>query len=116
MTPDIILDKPRIWLDFNEIVGTDKDGNINLYLFSRTDIVNDSEGKDIVLYEGMDVSVYADDLDLNNNPDALLADGIVIRNTLQNYPYVKWLIKLKKCKERYKNGNIYVYWMSNLRR
>lgn len=41
------LDKPRISLDFNEIVDE------NLYLLSQADIVNDSAGNDIELYSGL---------------------------------------------------------------
>ena len=51
----ISLDKARIWLDFNEFCAIDENKN-PIYLFSQADIVNDSEGNDIELYEGMEVS------------------------------------------------------------
>ena len=108
------LDKARIWLDFNEVVGADEDGNSNLYLFSQADIVNDSQGNDVKLTEGMVVSVYDEDTDQNNFPDAMLADGIIMRNTLKQYPQVKWLIQLVSHNSRYKHGLIYIYWMSDV--
>ena len=107
------LDKARIWLDFNEYCADDKD-NAPIYLFSTADIVNDSEGNDVELYEGMEVSVFDDDFDSLNQPNALLAEGVVIKNFLQSSQNVKWLIKLTKNKTSYKSGNLYVYWMSDL--
>lgn len=108
------LDKARIWLDFNELCAVDRDGEGPVYLFSQADIVNDSDGNDVELHEGMEVSVFDDDLDMLNAPDALLAEGIVIRNTLGQYPKVKWLIRLERNKTQYKSGADYVYWMSDL--
>jgi len=109
----MLLDKARIWLDFNEFcaIGEDKEP---IYLFSQGDIVNDSAGNDVELHEGMTVSVFDDDFDLLNRPDAILADGIIVRNFLEQYPKVKWLIKLMKNKGNYKSGEEYVYWMSDL--
>lgn len=108
------LDKARIWLDFNEFCGEDEEGEPVVYLFSQADIVNDSNGNDVELYEGMEVSVFDDDFDSSNNPDALLAEGIIVRNRLEHYQKVKWLIKLKKNAMNYKSGNKYAYWMSDL--
>ena len=108
-----ISSQPRIWLDFNEWCAEDDQGN-PIYLFSQADIVNDSDGNDVELYEGMKASVFDYDLDESDNPDALLAEGIIIKNTLKDYPMVKWLIKLKKNKVNYKSGAEYVYWMSDL--
>lgn len=109
------LDKPRIWLDFNELCAVGKDGKAPVYLFAQADIVNDSDGKDIELFEGMEVSVFDDDLDAHSRPDALLADGVVLRNVLGQYPKAKWLIQLTETKAAYPSGKDYVYWMSDLR-
>lgn len=108
------LDKTRIWLDFNEFCAIAKEDEAPIYLFSQADIVNDSDGNDITIYDGMKVSVFDDDYDEFNMPDALLADGIIIRNFLDQYPNVKWLIRLVKHKKNYKSGDEYVYWMSDL--
>lgn len=78
------LDKARIWLDFNECCAYDKEGEPTIYLFSQADIVNDSYGNNVELYEGMEVSV------------------------------VKWLIRLVKSKVDNKSKDKYVYWMSDL--
>lgn len=110
----IPLDKARIWLDFNESCGGDDRGEAPIYLFSQADIVNDSDGNDVELYEGLEVSVFDYDLDGRNQPDAILAEGIIIKNTLKDYPMVKWLVKLAKNKVNYKSGAEYVYWMSDL--
>lgn len=110
----IPLDKARIWLDFNEGCGGDERGEAPIYLFSQADIVNDSDGNDVELYEGLDVSVFDYDLDGRNQPDAILAEGIIIKNTLKDYPMVKWLVKLAKNKVNYKSGAEYVFWMSDL--
>jgi len=113
-TATMPLDKTRIWLDFNELCAIAKEDKAPIYLFSQADITNDSDGNDIAIYDGMEVSVFDDDYDDENMPDALLADGIIIRNFLDQYPNVKWLIKLVKHKKNYKSGDEYVYWMSDL--
>lgn len=110
---NIPLDKPRIWIDFNEFVDSDDEG-VSVYLFSQCDVVNDSNGSDVEVFEGMKVSVFDVDLDENGNPDALLADGMIVKNYLSDYPKVKWFIKLNNCKGKYRSNNSNVYWMSDL--
>ena len=110
----MILDKSRIWLDFNEFCGTDEEDGSPVYLFSQADIVNDSNGNDIELLEGMKVSVFDSDLDALNMPDALLADGIITKNYFEQYPNVKWLIKLIKHKANDRSKEEYFYWMSDM--
>ena len=105
------LDKPRIWLDFNELCACGPAGE-PVYFFSRADIVNDSCGNDVELYEGMAVSVFDDDLDDAGEPDALLAEGILVRNTLGRHPQIKWLIQLTET--ACGSEDPYVYWMSSL--
>ena len=112
-TASIPLDKARIWLDFNELCAEDDQGN-PIYLFSQADIVSDSDGNDVELYEGMEVAVFDNDFDDGNQLDTILSEGIIIKNTLKDYPMVKWLIKLTKNKAVYKSGAKYVYWMSDL--
>ena len=110
------LDKPRIWLDFNEFCAVDEADGALVYLFSQADIVNDSDGNDVELFDGMEVSVFDHDLDDSGRPDALLADGVVIRNVLvlRQYPAVKWLVRLVKSGVQRGDGEDYVYWMSSL--
>lgn len=86
------LDKARIWVDFNECCACDAEDEAPVYLFSQADTVNDSDGNEVELYEGMTVSVFDNDLDDQGKPDVILAEGIVIGNKLQSYPKVKWLI------------------------
>ena len=61
----------------------------------------------------MEVSVFDYDLDISNKPDALLAEGIIIKNFLEHYPNVKWLIRLVKKKVEDNSKEKYVYWMSD---
>ncbi|MCI8970294.1 MAG: hypothetical protein HFF99_02405 [Oscillibacter sp.] len=112
------LDKARIWLDFNEFCELDSADGAPIYLFSQGDIVSDSAGKDVELREGMEVSVFDEDLGPENRPDPILAEGVVLRNTSSSgflgRPQVKWLLRLKKCESRENAGSPYVYWLSDL--
>ena len=83
-----LLDKPRIWVDFNETCADD------LYFLSQVDIIRDSNGNEIELTENMEISIFDFDSDENNNSDNLLVDGIVILNNTGEYPSVKWLVKI----------------------
>ena len=83
-----LVDKPRIWVDFNETCAED------LYFLSQVDIIRDSNENEIELTENMEISIFDFDLDENNNSDNLLADGIVILNNTGEYPSVKWLVKI----------------------
>lgn len=113
-TTSMPLDKARIWLDFNELWAEDETG-APVYLFSQGDVVNDSSGADVLLYEGLEVAVFDDDLNEEDEPDPLLADGVVLRNPFERWPQVKWVLRLKRNPVPYRSGERYVYWMSDLR-
>ena len=82
-------DKPRIRVDFNEMVEQD------LVLLSKTDTCVDSSGQVIELYEGKRVLLYMEDLNENNQPDPLLAAGIVERNRAQDWSsHVPWCCRI----------------------
>ena len=70
------MDKPRIRVDFNELV------QVDVVLLSQTDEVMDSEGGSFLLREGLEVSVY----EFNHYDDGikeyLLADGVAELNDL----------------------------------
>ena len=99
-----MLDKPRIWIDFNTPWE-------DLYFLSQADIKTDSNGNEISLKEGMQVSVFDFDSDENNNPDNLLADGIVVLNETGTYTNTKWLIKVLP-NEKYRK----YYWVSDTKK
>ena len=99
-----LLDKPRIWVDFN---GPWTD----LYFLSQVDIIRDSNGNEIELTENMEISIFDFDLDENDNPDNLLADGIAILNNTGKYSNVEWLVKVISNK---KYGKF--YWVSDTRK
>ena len=100
-----LLDKPRIWVDFNETWADD------LYFLSQVDIIRDSNGNEIELTENMEISIFDFDLDENDNPDNLLADGIAILNNTGKYSNVKWLVKIIPNK---KYGKF--YWVSDTKK
>ena len=53
----------------------------NLVLLSKTDLKKDSEGNDLILYEGLKVKIYEEDFNGLNEEDNLIAEGIVELNT-----------------------------------
>lgn len=83
------MDRPRIYVDFNEMPEED------LVLLSREDSKSDSEGKLVHFHEGMKVYVYMTDLDEDGRPDNLIAEGVVERNTRQDWSRgVKWCCRI----------------------
>lgn len=88
----LLLDKPRIQVDFNELIEKD------LILLSKEDTKADSAGNLITFAERMPIGIYSDDnLDENNRIDCIIADGIAIQTPHQwqeNYPHVKWCCRL----------------------
>lgn len=89
----MIMDKPRIYVDFNEMLDDD------IVLLSQNDTKIDSAGNTITFYEGMPVSIYMDDVDSNGNEDNLIAEGIVIKHDLNKYPWgehVKWCCRFNR--------------------
>ena len=88
------MDRPRIYVDFNDMV------NENVVLLSKEDTILDSAGNNIVLKEGLYVSIYSDDIDENNVMDNLVAEGTVIQVDLTNYypswQHVKWCCRISE--------------------
>lgn len=82
-----LLDKPRIWVDFNSPWQ-------DSYPLSQVDIILNSNGDEITLSENLQISIFDIDFDKNNKPDYLLADGIVILNQSDIQPNSKWLVKI----------------------
>lgn len=101
-----LLDRVRIAADLgNEMIDYD------VVMLSQANIVNDSNGDDVELFEGLKVYLYTDDSDENNNPDALLAEGEVIANNSEQYKHVIWFCKLN----RHPILNRYIYNLSDLK-
>ncbi len=98
MFNNIKLDRPRISIDFNEIVSKD------LYLLAVTDIETDSDGKEVKLFEGKKVFIYSDDCGANKQgvEEILIADGTAELNDGENWaPHVKWCIRIDDMGVRY---------------
>ena len=96
------MDKPRIYVDFNEMV-TDK-----IVLLSKDDIKKDSIGNVITFYEGMPISIYSDNEE-NGKQDNLIADGIAIKYDLREYKiwnHIKWYCKIDENGIRYESDLI----------
>jgi hypothetical protein len=68
------MDRPRIKVDFNEMVEED------LVLLSKTDTVFDSEGNKITLVEGKKVYLYEYNEYDKNEKEYLLAEGVAELN------------------------------------
>lgn len=68
------MDKPRIRVDFNELVQFD------VVLLSQTDLVFDSAGVEIFLTEGLPVFVYEYNDYADGTEEYLLADGFAELN------------------------------------
>jgi len=60
-----LLDKPRIWVDFNETCADD------LYFLSQVDIIRDSNGNEIELTENMENSIGYQTL---RNDDCMISE------------------------------------------
>jgi len=85
------MDKARIYVDFNELV------DYNLVLLSKDDTKTDSHGNIIAFYEGMPISIYSDDISDNGEIDNLVAEGIAIKQDLNNHvswQHVKWCCRI----------------------
>lgn len=83
------LDKPRIYVDFNEMVERD------LVLLSVGDTKRDSEGVSVLLSEGLAIDIYMDDEGVDGRPDALIASGVVEATTGRGWaPHVKWCCRI----------------------
>jgi hypothetical protein len=84
------MDKPRIYVDFNEMVTE------NIVLLSKDDAKSDSDGNMKTFYEGMPVNIYMDDIS-NEKVDNLIAEGIAIKydlSSFKHWKHVKWCCKI----------------------
>ena len=68
------MDRPRIRVDFNELVEP------NLVLLSKTDVVLDSDGNEVFLVDGVKVFVYEFNSYDDGDEEYLLADGVAEAN------------------------------------
>ncbi|WP_174989281.1 hypothetical protein [Burkholderia lata] len=83
------MSRPVFCVDFNEMVDADT------VLLSGADTKIDASGVTVRLHEGMLVSVYMNDLDEHGNVDDLVANGVVVRNTIDGWgSNVKWCCRI----------------------
>lgn len=68
------MKQSRISVDFNEMLEPD------LVLLSKTDVRTNSSGETVLLREGLVVHVYEADVGADDQPENLVADGVVERN------------------------------------
>ena len=78
------MDKPRIRVDFNELLEKD------FVLLSKTDQITDSEGNVIELYDGAEISLYEFNHYQDGVKEYLLAEGKAELNQIQKNPIAKW--------------------------
>ncbi len=82
---DTPLDRPRLYVDFNEMVERD------LVLLSAGDVKTDSSGSSVLLREGLVVDVYMDDIDDKGCADPLIASGVAELTAGRGWaPHGKW--------------------------
>lgn len=85
------LDRPRLAVDFNEMVEKD------VVLLSREDSKQDSSGNLVELSEGLRVFVYMEDADESGVPRNLLATGLVERNVANDWSSsVRWRCRIDR--------------------
>jgi hypothetical protein len=100
------MDKARIRVDFNELVQAD------LVLLAKSDVVADSSGKEILLTEGLPVSVYEYNDYADGEQEYLLADGLVeLNDTAANGVWsnaAKWCCRIDSGGIRYADGSAWV--------
>lgn len=92
---EALLDRPRLYVDFNEMVDT------NTYLLSRGDTTVDSAGNVVQLHEGLRVYVYTPDENDDGTPTNLIATGIVEGNQ-HDYAWcagVRWCVRIDRWHE-----------------
>lgn len=82
------MDKPRIRVDFNELLEQD------LVLLSKTDEAEDSDGNRVKLKDGLPVAIFEFNHYDDDEKEYLLADGIAVLNTFQNKPVAKWCCRI----------------------
>lgn len=83
-----VLQKPRIYVDFNEMIDFD------LVLLSQKDTKLNSEGVEVELSEGMGIDIYMDDEQANGFKDNLIASGIVEKNRSGLFEITKWCCRI----------------------
>ena len=85
------MEKARLRVDFNEMVDE------NTIMLSQTDMRTDAQGRPVLLYEGLPVSIYEEDIYEDGEAELLNAEGVVIRHDLDTYPFfphVKWFCRI----------------------
>jgi len=90
------MDRPRLRVDFNELVQDD------LVLLSKSDLVKDSEGTEFFLSEGLTVFVYEFNDYEDGTKEYLLADGVAELNSPEANG--NWTKPAKWCCRIDKNG------------
>jgi hypothetical protein len=84
--------RPLLYVDFNELLEP------NLVLLSAADVKIALDGEAVLLREGLEVSVYTDDIDEFGRPDSLVANGVVELNVATGWgAHVRWCCRIDEC-------------------
>ena len=78
---------PCIYVDFNEIISDD------CVLLSQKSVKLDFWGNPVLLQEGLKIIGYMQDENADGTRDDLIVSGTCMRNTTDNFSYVRWLLK-----------------------
>ncbi|MDO4727416.1 MAG: hypothetical protein Q4B43_00260 [Bacteroidota bacterium] len=82
--------RPKIEVNFNEIIDDFQ------VLLSRSDVVLDIEGNEIILQEGLEIDIFEPDYDEQENRDDIMASGYVTLCCNPLYKQVKWCCKINE--------------------
>jgi hypothetical protein len=84
-----MAERPLFKVDFNELIDLDE------VLLSQGDIKKDVHGNDVQLFEGLPIAIYDDDIGVDGQPENLVAEGFVTRNTATvHFAHVKWCCRI----------------------
>lgn len=101
---------PIFWVDFNSLV---LDGSIVFFL-TNDNIKKNIFDKEMLIYEGMKVVVYMDDINNFDEKDKLTSSGYIIKNPIPAHR-VKWCCKMQtKIAYELEDGNSIEYLLSQI--
>lgn len=94
------MNRPRIYVDFNEMV------NAREVLLSKEDSKSDSDGNPVHFSEGLRVFVYMDDYDEHRRRDDLIAEGTAHRNHHGGWTSAaKWVLQIDERGVRHESAD-----------
>lgn len=96
--PTSPLDRPRIRVNFNEMIATD------VVLLSASDTRIDSTGHEVAISEGLRVYLFEEDVADDGSSTFLIATGVAERNVTSDWSkHVAWRCRIDERGELQRN-------------